>query len=318
MRNSVTVLAGPTASGKSALATALAEAAPITIVNADSMQVYAALRVLTARPSAADEAAIPHRLYGHIAAAQRYSVAAWLADAAAAIRAAWAAGRHPVVVGGTGLYLTSLIRGLSPVPALDEGERRAVEALRDAMGAARFHAALAARDPVMAARLSPADRTRTIRAWAVLETTGRSLADWQQQPRQPPLPEAYFTIARLLPEVRDLTPRIDSRFDAMIEQGALDEVRALIELRLAPDLPAMKAVGVPELAGYLAGERSLADAKAAAKLATRQLAKRQRTWLKTQMPRHADAENVHGSHDLFTGDSKELRRIAHKSLVRPD
>lgn len=279
-RPAVLVIAGPTASGKSALAAAVAAEWNGVVINADSMQVYRELELLTARPRGSELAAAPHRLYGVLPAAEACSVARWRALAVAEVETALGEGRLPVLVGGTGLYLRALERGLSPVPPVPPAVRVAARAELSALGKAAFHARLAARDPVMGARLSPGDSQRLLRAWEVLEATGRSLADWQAQPGTP----APWHLAKLclLPPRRALYAACDARLAAMVAEGALEEVAGLLALKLDPALPAMKAVGVAEFASHLAGEASLAAALARAQQATRRYAKRQATWLRHQ------------------------------------
>ena len=276
------VVAGPTAAGKSALALALAEAlardgAAATLIAADAMQVYRELAVLTARPTAAERARAPHRLYGYVPAAQACSVGRWRGDALTAIAAARAAGRLPVVVGGSGLYIEALIEGLAPVPPVPASARRRADALRDSMGAAAFHAALAARDPA-AARLAAGDTQRVKRAWEVLEATGRPLAAWTAAPRLP-LPGPVLRIL-LWPERDPLYRRCAERFEGMMARGALEEARALAALELDPALPAMKALGVRPLLACLAGAIDRRAAVERAVRETRRYAKRQRTWLR--------------------------------------
>jgi tRNA dimethylallyltransferase len=277
------LIAGPTASGKSALALALAERYGGVVINADSMQVYRELRILTARPSPEEEARVPHALYGFIPACEAYSVGRYMADAARAIAAARVAGRVPVVVGGTGLYFTALLEGLSPIPSVPEAIRARWRAEARRLGAAALHRLLSERDPCMAARLRPTDPQRLVRALEVLEATGRSLADWQQIPGEPLL--AAETAIRLVvsPDRTELYRRSDTRFDAMLERGALEEVAALRALALDPKLPAMTALGVAPLLALLAGELTLDAAAAQAKADTRRYAKRQLTWLRRNM-----------------------------------
>ncbi len=277
------VLAGPTASGKSALALAIAEEFGGVVINADSMQVYHELRVLTARPTAADEARAAHRLYGVLAAADPCSAGRWRDLALAEIADVRAAGQIPIVVGGTGLYLRALTEGLSPVPAVPAELRAAVTALHRRLGAARFHAALAARDPEMAKQLEPGDSQRLIRAYEVLEATGKSLAEWQSlPPGGPALAGRWLTVVMAPP--RDwLYARCGRRFDHMLAAGAIEEARALAALDLAPSVPLMKALGVPELLGHIRGERDLAAAVERAKMQTRRYAKRQTSWFRNQI-----------------------------------
>jgi len=284
------LIAGPTASGKSALALAVAERHGGVIVNADSMQVYRDLRIITARPSVAEEAQVPHRLYGHVDAAENYSVGRWCQDARAVLEEAKSAGRVPILVGGTGLYFKALTQGLSAVPPTPPDIRAAVRARCDAEGAAALHAELARRDPAMAARLKPGDRMRLARALEVLEATGRSLADWHRDGLPAILDPDEAVKIFLVVNRSELYRRIDARFDAMLAEGALDEVRALAGRGLDPLLPAMKAHGVPWLRRHLAGEISLEEAAAGGKQDTRRYTKRQATWFRNQMPAWTWAE----------------------------
>ena len=243
------LIAGPTASGKSALALALAERIGGTIVNADASQVYRDLRVVTARPSAEEEARAPHRLFGHVDAAIAHNAAAWAAEAKAAIAEVHAAGGTPILVGGTGLYIRTLIDGIAPVPEIDPAIRAEVRALP----VAEAHAALGREDPEAAARLRPSDTTRVARALEVVRSTGRTLAALAAGARRrhrrtrPPLP------APAGPDATGCSARIDARFCAMLEQGAIEEVDALVARGLDPALPAMRAIGVPEIAAWRAG-----------------------------------------------------------------
>jgi tRNA dimethylallyltransferase len=278
------LISGPTASGKSALALAVAERHGGVIVNADSMQVYRDLRIITARPTAEDEARVPHRLYGHVDAAENYSVGRWCQDARAALDDIRRDGRLPILVGGTGLYFKALTQGLSAVPPTPPDIRAAVRARCDAEGAAALHAELARRDPAMAARLKPGDRMRLSRALEVLEATGRSLADWHRDGLPAILDPDNALKIFLVVDRTELQRRIDARFDAMLAEGALDEVRALAGRGLDPMLPAMKAHGVPWLRRHLAGEISLEAAAASGKNDTRRYTKRQVTWFRNQMP----------------------------------
>jgi tRNA dimethylallyltransferase len=277
------LIAGPTASGKSAAALALAEALRGTIVNADSMQVYRELAVLTARPSSVDLARAPHRLYGTVPAAEAYSVGAWLEDAARAIAEAGSEGRVPILVGGTGLYFKALLEGLAPVPDIPPEIRKTWRIQAETLGAGALHRELAARDPAMAARLQPSDTQRIVRALEVIDATGVSLIEWQGSAAAPMLPLDGVVRLVIAPEREPLYAAIDARFDAMIVQGAVEEIRALLAQRLDAGLPAMRAHGVRELAGYLAGAATLEQAALKAKTETRRYAKRQMTWLKRFM-----------------------------------
>jgi tRNA dimethylallyltransferase len=281
---SAVLIAGPTASGKSALALRLAERHGGTVINADSMQVYRDLRIITARPSPEDEARAPHRLYGHIDAAENYSVGRWCQDVRAALDEVRAAGRLPILTGGTGLYFKALTQGLSAVPPTPPEIRARVRARCEAEGVAALHAELARRDPEMAARLMPGDRMRVARALEVLEATGRSLSAWHRDGMPGILdPDAALKIF-LVVDRAELHRRIDARFDAMLAEGALEEVRALAARGLDPMLPAMKAHGVPWLRRHLAGEIGLEEAAEGGKHDTRRYTKRQVTWFRHQMP----------------------------------
>jgi tRNA dimethylallyltransferase len=278
---SLALIAGPTASGKSALAIELAERIDGVVVNADASQVYRDLRILSARPSPADEARVPHRLFGHVDGADSCSAARWAAEARAVIGEAHAAGRVPVLVGGTGLYLRTLIDGIAPVPAIDPAIRDAVRALP----VAQAHAALAVEDPAAAARLAPADTTRVARALEVVRSTGRPLAAWHAQ-REGGIGGAVDLRALvLLPDREELMRRCDTRLAAMFGDGAVEEVAALIARADVPaDAPVRRAIGVPEIAAMLGGTLSRDEALARAQLATRRYAKRQYTWFRHQPP----------------------------------
>lgn len=279
-RPKVALIAGPTASGKSALALALARHAPATIINADASQVYADLRILSARPSDAEMAEAPHRLFGHVDGAEACSAARWAAEATAEIDAAHAEGRLPILVGGTGLYLRTLIDGIAPVPEIDAGVRAAVRALP----VAEAHDALSREDPEAARRLNPGDTTRVARALEVVRATGRPLAAWQAAREGGIGDRITIDAAILLPDRDWLFARCDARFEAMVEGGGIDEVERLRARRLAPDLPVMRAIGVREIADWIDGRTDRAAAVAAGQLATRQYAKRQYTWFRNQPP----------------------------------
>ncbi len=272
------VIAGPTASGKSALAIDMAQRVGGTIINADAMQLYGDLRILTARPSAADEAMVPHRLYGVIDADTIATAASWAAMATQEIESALAAGRVPILVGGSGMYLTTLIEGMAPVPDIDPAVREAVRA----MASAEARTALETADPAAAARLKPNDRQRNLRALEVVRSTGRSLLRWQAV-RQGGIRDR-FDVRPLFVECPRpvLHARAEARLHAMVAAGALDEVRALVARKLAPDRPLLRALGVAEFAALLAGGMTLEAAAAAAAAATRQYQKRQMTWGRSQ------------------------------------
>ncbi|WP_081987914.1 tRNA (adenosine(37)-N6)-dimethylallyltransferase MiaA [Sphingomonas sp. 37zxx] len=275
------LIAGPTASGKSALALALAKRHGGTIINADSAQVYRDLRILSARPSIAEEAQAPHRLFGHVDGTEVYSAARWADEAKAAIDEAHAAGGLPILVGGTGLYIRTLLDGIAPVPDIDPAVRDAVRA----MPVAAAHAALAALDPAAAARLAAADTTRVARALEVVRSTGQTLAAWQAE-RHGGIADAIdLRPLILLPEREWLFDRCDRRLESMFDQGAVDEVRALLAQPGIPVVaPVRRAIGVREIGDWLAGRIDRDTALAMAKLATRQYAKRQYTWFRNQPP----------------------------------
>jgi len=277
------LIAGPTASGKSALALAVAERVGGIVINTDSMQVYRDLAIITARPGAAEAARAPHLLYGHVDAGENYSVGRFLDDAAAALEAARAQGRVPIFTGGSGLYFKALTTGLAAIPPVPLEIRAAVRARLDASGPAALHAELSRLDPGTAARLRPADRTRIARALEVVEATGRSITDWHLQGMSPLLDAMRVAKIFLAPDRAELYRRINTRFDAMLASGALDEVRVLAARRLDPLLPAMKAHGVPWLIRHLAGDMALDIAVAEAKKDTRHYAKRQFTWFRHQL-----------------------------------
>jgi tRNA dimethylallyltransferase len=277
------LIAGPTASGKSAAALDLAQRFGGVVINADSMQVYRELAVLTARPSEAEMQRAPHCLYGTVPASEPYSVGRFLEDAARALRDAKVEGRLPVFVGGTGLYFKALTEGLAAVPDVPPEIRAHWRAEAERIGTDGLYRALQARDPVMAARLRPSDPQRLLRALEVIDATSVSLAEWQGADAAAVLhPEGLLRIV-IAPEREALYAAIDARFDRMIEQGAIEEVRALLALGLDPALPAMRAHGVRELAAYLAGDSSLEAAVEKAKTESRRYAKRQMTWLRRFM-----------------------------------
>jgi tRNA dimethylallyltransferase len=278
------LIAGPTASGKSGLALALAEDLGGVIVNADSMQVYRDLRILTARPSAAEEARVAHRLYGHVDAAETYSVGRWLRDVEPILAEAARAGRLPILVGGTGLYFKALTKGLAAIPPVPPAVRAGWRARLASEGAAALHAELGERDPESAAKIRPQDGVRIARALEVFLATGRTLSDWHRS-GMPALVDPAATVnVFLTPDRAELYRRIDARFDAMIAAGALEEVRALDARGLDPLHPAMKAHGVPWLRAVVAGNLTLAAAAIEAKNDTRRYAKRQFTWFRHQLP----------------------------------
>jgi len=277
----VVVIAGPTASGKSALALAIAAAFNGAIINADSQQCYRDLPLLTARPSATDMVRVPHHLFGELSVMAKDSAPAWAVRAASAITAAVSAGRLPIVVGGSGLYLRALMTGMPTMPVVPAAVRTAARALLDEIGHEKFHARLATRDAVAASRLKTGDTQRLLRAWEVVEGTGRALSDWQSDPNICPIVAKYQSIL-LLPPRADVVNACDRRFDAMLAMGAMAEVASLLDRGVPLTAPIMRVLGATPLARHLAGELDLAQAATLAKTATRQYAKRQSTWFRHQ------------------------------------
>jgi tRNA dimethylallyltransferase len=303
----VVVVAGPTASGKSALALTLAEALSGEVINADSIQCYRDLPILTARPTAAEEARAPHRLYGFLEPTALLSAAAWAERAAAAIIAATDAGRMPIVAGGTGFYLKALMEGLADIPPVPAEIRAETHELIKTIGAAALHARLMARDPVTAARLKPTDTQRIARAWEVLEATDTPLSTWQAQPPTPPL-AASFTGILVQPPREALYAACDARFRAMLAQGAVAEVKALLARGVPKATPVMRALGAQELAAHLQGRLSLEEATTKAQAVTRQYAKRQSTWFRHQFRADYVLETKF-SESLFQHIFPEIRRL---------
>jgi tRNA dimethylallyltransferase len=278
------ILAGPTASGKTALALQLAATHNGVIINADSMQVYAGIPILTAAPTSAEMAQAPHRLFGYLDPATPCSVGIWLEAARIAAYETWQEGKTPIFVGGTGMYIRALMQGISPIPDISDAIRQSVRS----MPTETAYAWLQTHDPEMAAKLEAGDTQRILRACEVLQQTGRSLLHWQSIPPTPPLPDAQLNLYCLTLERELLYRRCNKRLEMMVEQGALKELQQLLERQLPADLPAMRAVGIPELAQHVRGEWTLDYALEKAQQATRNYAKRQLTWLRNQFP-HATA-----------------------------
>jgi tRNA dimethylallyltransferase len=276
----VILLAGPTASGKSRLAIELAERFGGIVINADSMQVYRDLSILTSRPSAADMQAVPHRMYGFVAADDAYSVGRWLAD----ISVELSGPGLPIITGGTGLYFKALLEGLSAIPEIPADIRIHWRKCLADEGVQKLYETLQERDPQMALRLQPGDAQRIVRSLEVLDATGCSLLVWQNAPKKPVLSGRGIKKIKLKPERKELYQRCNMRFDKMLENGAIKEVASLLELDLSPDQPVMRALGVHSLAAYISGELTLDAAVEKAKTETRQYAKRQLTWARNNMP----------------------------------
>lgn len=296
MHHRIAVLMGPTGGGKSAIALQLAGRTPTVIINADAMQMVDTLRVITARPSIAEEALAEHALYGVLKPHEPTSVANWLALVEPVIRHAWAQGKLPLLVGGTGMYVKALMEGLAKIPPIPD-EIRARLRLMDAR---EVRTQLEVQDPEMAAQLKPGDSQRNLRALEVVVATGQSLAVWQAQTTEPLFPEANYHRFMVLRERRENYARIDARFEAMMHEGALEEVRALMAMNLDPELPILRAHGVPELMAHLRGEMRLAEAISKAQQNTRNYAKRQMTWLRNQWP---DVPVVRDGAGIFTKTS---------------
>lgn len=294
----VAILYGPTASGKSELAIRLAEQLGGVVINADSLQVYRELEILTARPSAEATARAPHRLYGVLPANEPSSAAWWREQALGEILDAQRAGLVPILAGGTGLYIKALMEGLSPLPGTDRDARARATELYEKIGGEAFRADLAKRDVAAAARLAAGDRQRLIRAWEVVESTGVPLSEWQGRPRDAGH-DLEFRLIGLNPPRAELYGRIDRRFSEMLERGALEEARAFEALGLPPSLPANKALGLPELRRHLRGEIGLDEAAVLASQATRNYAKRQATWFRHQLPNLGPSARSHDSHAVF-------------------
>jgi tRNA dimethylallyltransferase len=307
-RPRLALIAGPTASGKSALALALAERIGGVVINADSAQVYADLRIISARPSPDEEARAPHRLYGYRDAALPCSAADWAADAKREIAAAHEAGRLAILAGGTGLYVRTLLDGIAPVPEIDPAVRQAVRSFT----VAHNYESLEREDPPAAARIRPSDATRVARALEVVRSTGRPLAEWQKERVGGIAGEVELAPLILLPARDWLYARCDERFEKMMSDKGIEEVRSLLERRLNPMLPAMRAIGVREIAAFLAGTLSREEALAAGRTATRQYAKRQYTWFARQTspdwPRLAEPLDCRAIANAVAGFDARLSR----------
>lgn len=297
------LIAGPTASGKSGLAVDVAKAVGGAVVNADSMQVYDTLSVLTARPEPGEMAGVEHFLYGHVAPSHAYSVAQYLEDARRVLADLRRRDVLPVFTGGTGLYFKALLEGLSEVPPIDPAVRAGIRE-RSSTDLPGLYAELTALDPGAATQLEPGDSQRICRALEVAVSTGKPLSWWQGRAKQPPLlGDKQCLKIVLMPDRELLRSRIASRFENMVEEGALDEVRRLVELDLPKDLPSLRAIGVAPLIRHLDGEIGLDDAVHLSVTATHQYAKRQSTWFRNQFPPENDANTECGWHHLSSTDA---------------
>jgi tRNA dimethylallyltransferase len=302
----VALIAGPTASGKSALALRLAEMTGGVIINADASQLYRDLAIISARPSADDMARAPHRLFGYVDGAKAASAADWATDARAEIALCHREGRLPILAGGTGLYIRTLLDGIAPIPPIDPTIRAEVRALP----VDHAHAALSREDPLAAGRLRPTDTTRGARALEVIRSTGRPLADWQQERTGGIGADIRLCPLILLPPRDWLYARCDARFEAMLAEGGADEVKALLARDLDPDLPVMRAIGVPQIAAWLAGEIDRATMVDRARIATRQYAKRQYTWFAHQPPEGWPKAETQLDDDMAHDFARKLRNDA--------
>lgn len=302
--NQIIIIAGPTASGKSQLAIDVAKAVDGVVINADSMQIYQDTPILSAVPSQEEQGGIEHKLYEVFPSSRNGTVVEWLNLAVAEIERVWEEGKIPVVCGGTGLYLDNLINGTTPIPEVDVQIREKVAQMATAEGIPTLHAKLAQFDPVTAERLSPNDSTRVKRATEVYLQTKKPLSEWHQKPMIKRLPDAKFFVVKIQPFKEELDERCFCRFEKMLAAGALEEVKKLKEKKLDKNLPAMKALGVPELINYLDGKSTLAEAVDLAKLHTRQYAKRQRTWFVNKLQADIVLEAC------YCGDKKIVAEIA--------
>lgn len=278
----VWIVAGPTASGKSALALALAQHHDGVVVNADSMQVYREIPILGAQPDAVDRKTAPHVLYGHRSLMYHYSAAEWVTEAIDAIRAILSRNQQPILTGGTGMYLRTLLEGFSPMPTVPDAVRRHVSDLYDMLGPDGFHHALRDVDPVIADRLHPTDRQRMIRAREIFEVSGTPLSAWQEQPKENTAPELHYRAITLLPPREQLYARINKRFALMLEHGALAEAQQVQMLQPDPAMPGTRALGLPSLRDHLDGRLTMDEAIEQSQAQSRQYAKRQYTWFRNQ------------------------------------
>ena len=302
-QNPVLIIAGPTASGKSALAVAAARALNGVIINCDSMQIYKDIPIIAATPSAEEKAAAEHRLFEMYDVTKRGNVVEWLELCVAEIKKLWAENRLPVVVGGTGMYIDALINGVTPIPEVNPEVRRNLQQRLHNEGLLKLYIELQQKDIEIAQKLSSNDKTRIVRALEIIATTGKKVSEWYQMPMLKKLPEANFTVVKIVPEIAVIEERCRSRLDKMVQEGALKEITELLKRGVDETLPAMKALGVPELSLAVKGEMLLSEALELAKLHTRQYAKRQRTWLKNKL----QADIVFD--DVYIGQPEYMAKI---------
>lgn len=302
-QNPVLIIAGPTASGKSALAIEAARALNGVVINCDSMQIYKDIPIIAATPSKEEKRQVEHRLFELYDVEKRGNVVEWLDLCAAEIKKLWAEGRLPVVVGGTGMYIDALLHGITPIPEVDAAVRKNLRERLQNEGLTRLYIELKEKDAEIAAKLSPNDKTRIVRALEIIETTGKKVSEWYKIPLIKKLPEAEFTVIKIVPEIDVIEQRCRARLDKMVELGALDEIAGLVRRGVDETLPAMKALGVPELSLAVKGQMLLSDALELAKLHTRQYAKRQRTWLRNKL----NADIVFD--EVYTGQPEFMKKI---------
>lgn len=306
MPKNVIVIGGPTASGKSGLAISLAQETDGVVINADASQVYQGIPVISAAPSANDYAKADHRLYEYLDVSVNGNVFLWLDEAVRTIREVWSEGKTPIVVGGGGLYLDNLINGTTPIPPVKPEIRRETAFWVEQEGIKALYERLRSGDSAAAAMLNPADTTRVRRAYEIWRSTGKSISDWYKEPMVQKLPEAEFLTIALLPEKKTLDVRCDFRFDQMLADGAIEEVKYLISRDLSPELPAMRAKGVPELVAAISGLISFEEAAELSKLHTRQYAKRQLTWFRNKLKADVTFSECYGGQEYFINDVKKF------------
>lgn len=305
-QNPVLIIAGPTASGKSALAVAAAKALNGVVLNCDSMQIYKDIPIIAATPSQKEKQQVEHRLFELYDVTKRGNVVEWLDLCVTEIRNLWAEQRLPVVVGGTGMYIDALINGVTPIPEVNPNVRDDLRQRLQTEGLTRLYIELKAKDAAIAGKLNPNDKTRIVRALEIIETTGRKVSEWYKMPLLKKLPEADFAVVKIVPEIDVIEQRCRARLDKMAANGALDEIAGLLKRGIDETLPAMKALGVPELAQAVKGEMLLSDALESAKLHTRQYAKRQRTWLRNKLNADVVFDEVYEGQPEFIERIREI------------
>lgn len=304
-QNPVLIIAGPTASGKSALAIAAARALNGVVLNCDSMQIYKDIPIIAATPNACEKQQVEHRLFEIYDVEKRGNVVEWLDLCVAEIKKLWAEGRLPVVVGGTGMYIDALINGVTPIPEVNQQVRKKLKERLQTDGLQQLYIELKEQDAEIAAKLNLNDKTRIVRALEIIATTGKKVSEWYKMPLIKKLPEADFAVVKIVPTIDEIEQRCRARLDIMVKNGALDEIAGLVRRGVDETLPAMKALGVPELSMAVKGEMPLSEALELAKLHTRQYAKRQRTWLKNKL--NSDIEFA----DVYTGQPEFMEKIIH-------